>query len=215
MLAQSLRDGSHSSTGSHGRCAGGAAGRSGGRDWAVGAARADGDAHWRIQPGAEGRGSGTTGAARPALIPADGGGADLIQGESIGVMSDRTERRERMVVTQIAARGIRDPHVLAAMRSVPREAFLPPHDSGVAAFFLHLRAPKRDEVRAELAPPRLERAIGVVYCQETELQSHSFHAALPNQFDEYLWFDETHAVRPVTSAEAARLAAKHPFAIHA
>jgi len=89
------------------------------------------------------------------------------------------------------------------------------HDSGVAAFFLHLRAPRRDEVRAELAPPRLERAIGVVYCPETELQSHYFHAALPYQFDEYVWFDETHAVRPVTGAEAARLAAEHPFAIHA
>jgi protein-L-isoaspartate(D-aspartate) O-methyltransferase len=31
-----------------------------------------------------------------------------------------------MVRTQIAARGVRDPAVLAAMESVPREAFLPP-----------------------------------------------------------------------------------------
>jgi protein-L-isoaspartate(D-aspartate) O-methyltransferase len=34
--------------------------------------------------------------------------------------------RERMVATQIAARGIRDPAVLAAMRSVPRHEFVNP-----------------------------------------------------------------------------------------
>jgi len=34
-------------------------------------------------------------------------------------------RRERMVETQIAARGVRDPWVLHAMRTVPREAFVP------------------------------------------------------------------------------------------
>ena len=35
------------------------------------------------------------------------------------------ELRERMVDTQIARRGIRDPWVLHAMRTVPREAFVP------------------------------------------------------------------------------------------
>ena len=41
-------------------------------------------------------------------------------------MLDLSHARERMVRTQIAARGVRDPAVLEAMRSVPREAFLPP-----------------------------------------------------------------------------------------
>ena len=41
-------------------------------------------------------------------------------------MKDRGAERERMVRDQIAARGVRDPAVLDAMRSVPREAFLPP-----------------------------------------------------------------------------------------
>jgi protein-L-isoaspartate(D-aspartate) O-methyltransferase len=41
-------------------------------------------------------------------------------------MTDLCGARERMVQTQIAARGIRDPAVLEAMRTVPREAFLPP-----------------------------------------------------------------------------------------
>jgi protein-L-isoaspartate(D-aspartate) O-methyltransferase len=86
------------------------------------------------------------------------------------------------------------------------------HESGVPAFFLHLRAPKREAVRDELTSPRLERAIGVVYRPETELQSHYFHAVLPRQFDEYVWFDETRAVRPVTDAEARGLPRAHPFA---
>jgi protein-L-isoaspartate(D-aspartate) O-methyltransferase len=40
-------------------------------------------------------------------------------------MSDFAARREQMVERQIAARGIRDPHLLKAMREVPREAFVP------------------------------------------------------------------------------------------
>ena len=87
------------------------------------------------------------------------------------------------------------------------------NDSGVAALFLHLRSPKREEVRADLTPARLERAIGVVYCPDTELQSHYFHASM-SQF-EYVWLDQTSAVQPVTKVEAARFAAGHPFAIRA
>ena len=36
------------------------------------------------------------------------------------------ERRATMVATQIAARGVTDPAVLAALRTVPREAFVRP-----------------------------------------------------------------------------------------
>jgi protein-L-isoaspartate(D-aspartate) O-methyltransferase len=68
------------------------------------------------------------------------------------------------------------------------------HEAAVSAFLLALRHPRRHEVRDELAAARLERAIGVVYRPETELASHYFQAVLPEQFDEYVWFDETHAV---------------------
>ena len=85
------------------------------------------------------------------------------------------------------------------------------HDSGVAAFLLHLREPVRDALRDELAEPRLERAIGVVYRPESELQSHYFQAILPAQFDEYIWFDETDAVTPLDTALSAP--SSHPFAI--
>jgi protein-L-isoaspartate(D-aspartate) O-methyltransferase len=42
-------------------------------------------------------------------------------------MKTTTELRERLVAKQIEARGVRDPRVLAAMRSVPREVFVPKH----------------------------------------------------------------------------------------
>ncbi|WP_296466522.1 protein-L-isoaspartate(D-aspartate) O-methyltransferase [Pigmentiphaga sp.] len=47
-------------------------------------------------------------------------------------MPDSTTQRERMVAHQLAARGIRGPAVLAAMRAVPRERFVPPELSGLA-----------------------------------------------------------------------------------
>jgi protein-L-isoaspartate(D-aspartate) O-methyltransferase len=73
------------------------------------------------------------------------------------------------------------------------------HESGVAAFLLPLR---NGPVRDELLPERLERAIGVIYRPETELASHYFGASLPRQFDEYVWFDVTRAVTPLSGRTA-------------
>ena len=87
------------------------------------------------------------------------------------------------------------------------------HDSGVEAFLLHLREPSSEELAAELTPPRLERAVGVIYRPETELQSHYFQASLPHQFDEYVWIDETRAVQPIATSEARTLPAIHPFSV--
>ena len=52
-------------------------------------------------------------------------------------------------------------------------------------------------LREALAQPRLERAIGVVYRPDTERVSHYFDAVLPEQFDAYVWFEETRAVTPL------------------
>jgi protein-L-isoaspartate(D-aspartate) O-methyltransferase len=89
------------------------------------------------------------------------------------------------------------------------------HASEVRAFMLHLREPARRAVREELEQERLERAIGVVYRPETELSSHYFQASLARQFDDYVWFDETRAVRPLAPpAPAARaLPEPHPFGV--
>lgn len=76
------------------------------------------------------------------------------------------------------------------------------HATGTPAFMLPLRKPRRLALREELMPRRLERAIGVVYRPAAELMSHYFEASLAQQFDEYVWFDETHALSPLAQQPA-------------
>lgn len=60
---------------------------------------------------------------------------------------------------------------------------------------------------------RLERAIGVIYRPDTELLSHYFDAALPEQFDAYIWFDETKAVTPLTADAGHGMPDTYPFGL--
>jgi erythromycin esterase-like protein len=62
--------------------------------------------------------------------------------------------------------------------------------------FFDLRTP--NGARRALTPPRLERAIGVVYRPETERMSHYFHASLAHQFDALFHYDATRAVEPLS-----------------
>jgi erythromycin esterase-like protein len=71
----------------------------------------------------------------------------------------------------------------------------------------------RRELREILETPRLERAIGVIYRPETELTSHYFRAVLPEQFDAYVWFDETHAVTPFGTRDMAGPPETYPFGL--
>ena len=87
------------------------------------------------------------------------------------------------------------------------------HEAGVPALLLPLGPAARSEVREELRPPRLERAIGVVYRPETELQSHYFQAVLPVQFDEYVWFDETRAIRALPAPAREGVPDTYPFGV--
>jgi protein-L-isoaspartate(D-aspartate) O-methyltransferase len=90
------------------------------------------------------------------------------------------------------------------------------HDAGIPAFLLPLRKPDFGGLRKRLIPERLERAIGVIYRPETELQSHYFRASLPRQFDEYVWFDETRAVDPLEASalgESEGLPETFPFGV--
>lgn len=68
------------------------------------------------------------------------------------------------------------------------------HDSGVPRFLLDLREGENRKVAARLMEPMLERFIGVIYRPETERWSHYSQAILPDQFDAWVWFDETEAV---------------------
>ncbi|HEX4667188.1 MAG TPA: erythromycin esterase family protein [Chthoniobacterales bacterium] len=69
------------------------------------------------------------------------------------------------------------------------------HEVDTPRFFLNLRDNSR--LAAELRMEKLERAIGVIYRPETELQSHYFHARLSDQFDGIIHFDHTRAVEPL------------------
>ena len=89
------------------------------------------------------------------------------------------------------------------MREAEGEAFLLPLREQTAA----------DRLRRALLEERLERAIGVIYRPETELQSHYFRAALPRQFDEYAWFNETRAVTPLGPEAAEGMPETFPFGV--
>ncbi len=87
------------------------------------------------------------------------------------------------------------------------------HETGNPQFLLPLRGVWPTTPAAGLLQPRLERAIGVIYRPETELQSHYFEAVLPRQFDEYIWFDETRAISPLHSEELEDMPDTYPFGL--
>jgi erythromycin esterase-like protein/predicted phosphoribosyltransferase len=69
------------------------------------------------------------------------------------------------------------------------------HEVGIPRFLVPLRFDL--DLASLLRPPRLERAIGVIYAPRTERRSHYFHASLAEQFDFLLHFDVTRAVEPL------------------
>jgi protein-L-isoaspartate(D-aspartate) O-methyltransferase len=87
------------------------------------------------------------------------------------------------------------------------------HESGCPRFLLGLKALGESELGLALSEPLLERAIGVIYRPESERASHYFYATLPQQFDEYIWMDETEAVTAFETAELAGLPDTYPFGI--
>ena len=87
------------------------------------------------------------------------------------------------------------------------------HEVNTDNFLLPLRKPLQEITRKKLLAERLERAIGVIYRPETELQSHYFYASLPNQFDEFIWFDETHAVKALTKETTKGMPDTYPFGL--
>jgi erythromycin esterase-like protein len=86
--------------------------------------------------------------------------------------------------------------------------------TGHARSLTDWRPPERRDLRDALSTPRLERAIGVVYRPQSEMTSHYFRAVLPEQFDAFVWFEETRAVTPLP-AEGAKegLPETYPFGV--
>jgi erythromycin esterase-like protein len=63
------------------------------------------------------------------------------------------------------------------------------------------RGDANPELARLLGAPRTERAIGVIYRPDTEYLSHYFKAVLSEQFDAYVWFEQTKAITPLSGAE--------------
>jgi erythromycin esterase-like protein len=87
------------------------------------------------------------------------------------------------------------------------------HDSGVSRFLLDLRQGVNEDVAEALMEARLERFIGVIYRPETERWSHYAEAVLPNQFDAWVWFDETSALTPLPGEQLPGEDETYPFGL--
>ncbi|KAK4152017.1 erythromycin esterase type II [Chaetomidium leptoderma] len=88
-----------------------------------------------------------------------------------------------------------DMHVMQVRPGLPNSYEELMHATGVKNFVLDLREGHcNEELRQALMKNRLERFIGVIYAPRTERHSHYSLAALPEQFDGFVWFDETRHV---------------------
>ena len=87
------------------------------------------------------------------------------------------------------------------------------HDSGVGRFLLDLRPGVHEPLRQRLGEERLERFIGVIYRPETERWSHYSACSLPEQFDAWVWFDETTAVTPLPIGQRESVDETWPFGL--
>ncbi|TPK72708.1 protein-L-isoaspartate(D-aspartate) O-methyltransferase [Mesorhizobium sp. B2-4-18] len=70
------------------------------------------------------------------------------------------------------------------------------HESGKPSFLLDFE--RHGQLGADLAAPRPERYIGVIYRPETERLSHYMDSSVSRQFDAFVWFDRTSAVTPLS-----------------
>jgi erythromycin esterase-like protein len=87
------------------------------------------------------------------------------------------------------------------------------HESGVGRFLLDLRQGVHEPLRERLMEPRLERFIGVIYRPETERWSHYSACILPQQFDAWVWFDDTTAVIALPTCMRAGAEDTYPFGL--
>lgn len=116
--------------------------------------------------------------------------------------------------TVVAAHNWDDPMQIMTVRPSHADSYEQLcHRSGVKQFLLPLRRWHNKEVNEALRAPHLQRAIGVIYRPATEMLSHYFQAVLPAQFDEYIWFDQTHALEAIRTEEVAGVPETYPFGL--
>ena len=87
------------------------------------------------------------------------------------------------------------------------------HGVGIARYLVDLRPHRNEALRDDLREPRLERYIGVIYRPESERMSHYAHASLSDQYDGFVWFDETSAVTPLAARAVIGEDETYPFGL--
>jgi erythromycin esterase-like protein len=85
--------------------------------------------------------------------------------------------------------------------------------SGLSRSLTDWRRTNRRELVEALRESRLERAIGVVYRPQSELMSHYFEAVMAEQFDAFVWIEETHAVTPLAAGRKQGAPETYPFGL--
>jgi len=87
--------------------------------------------------------------------------------------------------------------VKAVRPSIPDSLERQSYDAGLGRFLLDLRPGVNSTARRALTEPRLQRFIGVIYRPDSERWSHYVECRLSEQYDAWVWFDETTAVTPL------------------
>lgn len=85
--------------------------------------------------------------------------------------------------------------------------------TGQARSLTDWRGPGKRDLAEALREPLLERAIGVVYRPESELSSHYFEAVMADQFDAFVWFEQTKAVTPLGHEKPHGAPETYPFGL--
>jgi erythromycin esterase-like protein len=85
--------------------------------------------------------------------------------------------------------------------------------TGFARSLTEWRNRENKELVDALSEVLLERAIGVVYRPQTERVSHYFEAVLAEQFDAWVWFEESRAVTPLSGERPSGAPETWPFGL--
>jgi erythromycin esterase-like protein len=114
--------------------------------------------------------------------------------------------------TVAAANDWGEPMEIKAVQPARRDSYEHAfREAGLPCSLTEWRTQGRPDLDMALSESLLERAIGVIYRPETELQSHYFECVLAEQFDGYVWFAETAAVSALPPGHGAGLPDTYPF----
>ena len=87
------------------------------------------------------------------------------------------------------------------------------HDVDFERFLWDFKKEHPPEFLQLLKQQRLERYIGVIYRPETERASHYGYAILPDQYDAFVWFDQTQAVTALPTLTNTTEDETYPFGL--